>query len=278
MARRLSLQDRQAIRREAVRFLHEVGFREPPLVSNLALSARQLSLFPGDLEEVLANHDLDPDTISQVDALLQVPEKMIAVRRSLTPPQQKWGCIHEAAHDYLAWHRDLLYFCSILSLPPEVRSKMEAEADTFTADALFFGDKFSNEVRDFDFGLSGPKELAETRYLTSYYATFRRYVEGNDTPCCLLIWQPKYGGMEFEGPQSLVLRYYVKSPSYKGHIPPGQEAAASGEIRQAFNNSGQIRMHEIVLESDARSKRTLKAQSFSNSYTVFTLVWDQRHR
>lgn len=278
MVRRLSDEDRRAIRRDAVRFLKEVGFREPPLIPEVALSARQLSLFPGDLEEVLANHDLDPETANRVDALLQVPERLIALRRSLTPPQQKWGCIHEAAHDYLPWHKDVLYFCPILRLPPEVRSKLEAEADAFTAEAFFFGNRFAKEARDFDFGLAGPKELAEKRYLASYYAAFRRYVEENGSPCCLLIWQPKYGGKEFGDPESLVLKYYVKSPTYRGHTPPGQEASTSGGIWQAFGNVGQITAHELVFGTDGKSKRTLRAESFSNSYTVFTLVWEDRDR
>ncbi len=278
MVRRLSSEDRRAIRRNAVRFLKEVGFHEPPLIPEVALSARQLSLFPGDLEEVLANHDLGPETAHRVDALLQVHERLIALRRSLTPPQQKWGCIHEAAHDYLPWHKDVLYFCPILRLPPELRSKLEGEADAFTAEAFFFGNRFAKEARDFDFGLTGPKELAEKRYLASYYAAFRRYVEENRSPCCLLIWQPKYGGKESGDPESLVLKYYVKSQTYRGHTPPGQEASNSGGIRQAFGNVGQITAHELLLETDGKSKRTLRAESFSNSYTVFTLVWEDRAR
>lgn len=272
MGRTLSTEDRDAIRRQATRFLRETGFREPPLVPNAALRARQLSLLDGDLEEILADHDLDPDTIGRVDALLQVPERLIALRRSLTLPQQKWGCIHEAAHDYLPWHKEVLYYCSILRLPPEVRSKLEAEADAFTAEAFFYGDRFTREAREHDFGLAGPKELAEKRYLTSYYATFRRYVEENDTPCCLIIWQPRYGDTASENPGSLMLRYYVKSPTYRGHIPPGQEASTSGGIWQAYRNPGQIRSHEVAFGSDGKSKRTIKAESFSNSYTVFTLL------
>lgn len=279
MFRKLSAEDKRAIRREAVNFLKQAGFRDPPLIPSLALSARQLSLFAGDLEEVLANHDLDPEAVSQVDALLQVREKLIALRRSLTPAQQKWGCIHEAAHDYLLWHKDLLYFCSILRLPPDVRSKLEAEADSFTAEAFFFGDRFTKEVRDFDFGLAGPVELAGKHYLTSYYATFRRYVEENTLPCCLLVWQPKYGDAKSGGPESLVLKYYVKSPTYPRHIPPGQEASASSEIWQTFiSDAGQIRAHEVVFKSGEKSRRVLRAESFSNSYTVFTLVWNDRHR
>jgi len=272
LAKRLSEEDRRAIRRNATQFLKEVGLREPPLIPEVALSARQLSLFSGDLEEILVNHDLDPETANRVDALLQVPERLIALRRSLTLPQQRWGCVHETAHDYLSWHRDLLYFCSILRLPPEVRGKMESEADAFAADAFFFGDRFTEEVRDFNLGLAGPKELAEKRYSTSYYATFRRYVEENASSCCLLICQPRYGDAEFGSPDSLVLKYYVKSPTYRRHIAPGQEVPASSGIWQAFNNVGQVTPHELVVGTDGKSK--LRAESFSNSYTVFTLVWE----
>ncbi len=278
MSRKLSAEDKRAVQREALRFLKQAGFSDPPLIPGLALNARQLSLFEGDLEEILVDHHLDQEAAGKIDALLQVPERLIAIRRSLTPAQQKWGCIHEAAHDYLPWHKELLYCCSILRLPPEVRSKLESEADAFAADALFFGDRFTKEVRDFDFGLAGAKELAEKRYSTSYYATFRRYVEENPSPCCLLICQPKYDGTEFGNPNSLILKYYVKSPTYRRHIPPGQEAPTASGIWEAFNNAGQIKIHEVVFESEKQSARTMRAESFSNSYTVFTLVWEERDR
>ena len=71
----------------------------------------------------------------------------------------------------------------------------------------------------------------------------------------------------------LVLHYYVKSKDFHGHVDPGQVADPDEVATKMFTDSilGVIK-HELILADGSGQRYVAQAESFSNSYNVFTLI------
>ena len=159
-------------------------------------------------------------------------------------------------------------------LPANLQEQFEAEADIFAAEAFFFADKFVQQVAKRDWGLAAAAELADDVYGTSFHATFRHYVESSDKACCLLVWRPSTKATELWTPSSMSLHYYIPSPSFNGHIDPGQVADPDDVVSKLYSEPSGDRVvkHEMRFEAEGGTAMVAPAQSFSNSYVVFTLV------
>lgn len=272
MARITNL-DRLAIRSEAERFLATHGFSNPPLPPGQALAARNLEVDQLSLDDLLVKANLPPEDHESIQAMLDARERAVAFKRGLPTQKKNWGSLHEVAHEFLPWQRDLLYCCPLLSLPTEVQQQLEAEADVFAAEAFFFGKRFQRQAFSGDVGLATAVELATHIYGTSIHSTFAHYAEESPLPHCLLVWKPKNenGGRLFCG--ELALQYYVKSRSFRGYVDPGQIADPDGVVTKLFTDSTQgIIKHDMVLTDGSGKDYLAHAESFSNSYTVFTLI------
>ena len=77
----------------------------------------------------------------------------------------------------------------------------------------------------------------------------------------------------------LALRYYVKSESFRGHIDPGKVAAPDEAVTKLFEDSSLgVINHEMVFVDKSGQEHIAQAESFSNSYHVFTLIPQPIHR
>ena len=151
---------RLSIRNEAERFLTTHGFSVPPLPSDQALAARKLAVSQLSLDDLLLKANLPPEDHMKIQAMLDANARTVAFKRDLPEKKKDWGSLHEVAHEFIPWQRDLLYFCPLLSLPVSLQEELEAEADVFAAEAFFFGSGFHKEAYSGDLSLNTAIELA----------------------------------------------------------------------------------------------------------------------
>ena len=205
--------------------------------------------------------------------MLDAKERAVAFRRGLPSQKKNWGSLHEVAHEFLPWQRELLYCCPLLWLPANVQKQLEAEADVFAAEAFFFGQQFHEQAFAGDVGLTSAIELATSVYGTSIHSTFAHYVEESPLPRCLLVWKPESKNGAPRPCEKLALHYYVKSKGFNWHVGPGQIADPDRVVTKLFKNStlGVIK-HQVILADGSGQDYLAQAESFSNSYTVFTLI------
>ena len=270
---RITHADRLAIRTEAERFLATYGFSAPPLPSDQALAARNLEVAQLSLDDLLVKVNLAPQDHQKIQAMLNAEERSVAFRRGLPQQKKQWGSLHEVGHEFLPWQRELLYCCPLLLLPPSVQDQFEAEADLFAAEAFFFGRQFHKQAFSGELSLGTAIELATDVYQTSLHATFAHYVEESPQPRCLLVWKPKGRNGTWRPSEKLALHYYVKSKGFNGHVDPGQDADPDGIIAKLLNSpSLGVVQHEMILVDRRGKDLVAQAESFSNSYNVFTLI------
>ncbi len=264
---------RGAIRKEAERFLATHGFSEPPLPSDQALAARKLAVSQFSLDDLLVEANLPPEDHRKIQAMLDAGERTVAFKKNLHEKKKDWGALHEVAHEFIPWQRELLYFCPLLWLPSQVQNQFESEADVFAAEAFFFGSRFHKQAYEGDFGLSTAIELATDVYGTSFHATFAHYVEESPLSRCILVWKPNSRNGSSESPVGLELHYYIKSRSFIGHIEPGQMADPDEAVSKVFGSPDLgVVNHEMIFLSRSGEELVADAESFSNSYNVFTLI------
>ena len=265
--------NRLSIRGEAERFLETHGFSTPPLPSDQALAARKLVVAQLSLDDLLIRANLPPEDSGKIQAMLDADARTVAFKRDLPEKKRNWGSLHEVGHEFMPWQRDLLYYCPLLSLPARLQEQLEAEADIFAAEAFFFGGQFHRQAYSGDFSLNTAIELASNVYRTSFHATFAHYVEESPLPCCLLVWKRRERNGLPSSSALLELHYYVKSKSFLGHIKLGQIADQDEAVTKVFMGSSLgVVKHEIVLKSKSGEDCLAAAESFSNSYNVFTLI------
>ena len=259
-------------------FLKEHGFSSPPLPPDQALAARKLEVTQLSLDDLLVKANLPPKEHKKIQAMLDVEERAVTFRAGLPMQQRNWGALHEIGHEFLPWQRELLCFCPLLWLPVNLQEQFEAEADIFAAEAFFFGDQFERYASQGDWSLATARDLAEKVYGTSLHATFHHYVERSAVPACLLVWRPATPKGDVWLPQSVSLHYYVPSKTFRGHIDPGQIADPEEVVSKLFNDpsiEGIVR-HDMVFKTKSGDELVASAESFCNSYAVFTLISQPR--
>ena len=264
---------RLSVRGETERFLATHGFSAPPLPSDQALAARKLAVSQFSLDDLLLRANLPPEDHKKIQAMLDADARTVAFKRGLPAKKKDWGSLHEVAHEFIPWQRDLLYYCPLLWLPAHLQAQFEAEAELFAAEAFFFGRRFHKQAYSGELSLSTAIELASNLYGTSFHATFAHYVEESPLPRCLLVWRPHARNGSTEASTGLELHYYLKSRSFLGHIEPGQIADPDGAISTLFTALRPVvTRHEMVFQAASGEERVVDAESFSNSYNVFTLI------
>ena len=275
----ISGEDRRSIRAEAERFLATHGFSAPPLPPDQALAARDLKVGQLSLDDLIVKANLPPEDRHGIQAMLDAQERTVIFRSGLPAQKRNWGSLHEVAHEFLPWQRELLYCCPLLWLPPDVQKQLEAEADVFAAEAFFFGRQFHKQAFSGNLGLASAIELATSVYGTSFHSTFAHYVEESPSPLCLLVWKPQWRDGFLPGGEGLILHYYVKSKHFNGHVGPGQIADPDGAVCKVFSEPASgIVTHELTFVDRSGLGYIVQAESFSNSYNVFTLIPEPTRR
>ena len=272
MARMLN-SDRLPIRAEAERFLAMHDFSTPPLLPDQALAARNLEVAQLSLDDLLVKANLPPEDHQSIQAMLDVQERFVVFRSRLPSQKRNWGSLHEVAHEFLPWQRELLYCCPLLLLPANIQRQLEAEADVFAAEAFFFGQQFHKQAFSGDLGLTSAIELATSVYGTSLHSTFAHYVEESPLPLCLLVWKPESKNGSLQPRRELALHYYVKSKGFHWYVDSGHISDPDEVVNTIITDSTMgIIKHEMILADRSGHDYLAQAESFSNSYTVFTLI------
>jgi len=259
---------------QATKFLSEHGFEVPPLPPDQALQARKLEVTQFSLDDLLIKINLPPEHRNKIQAMLDTQERAVTFRNGLPVQQRNWGSLHEIGHEFLPWQSQLIYCCPLLMLPVSIQEQFEMEADIFAAETFFFGERFVKYMSQGDWGLATAVHLANNVFETSLHATFRHYVENSEKACCLLVWRPKPkdGALWTPGTDSMSLQHYIKSSAFKGHIKPGQIADSDDDITKVYcGTPNKIVRHQMQFKSD-NGTLISDAESYSNSYNVFTLI------
>lgn len=117
--------------------------------------------------------------------------------------------LHEVAHAYLEWQRDLYRFVQedeASGIAHSLRDRFELEANQFAWELIFQCDRFQRDAERCPFSLDTPVKLAD-RYGTSVYAAVRWFVATSGRPCALFVYSRQPGvGMRARRP--------VQSPGF----------------------------------------------------------------
>jgi hypothetical protein len=270
----MSISDRLSVKAEAERFLATHGFSAPPLPPDEALAARNLEVAQLSLDDLLVKANLPSEDHKSIQAMLNPRERVVVFRSGLPSQKRNWGSLHEVAHEFLPWQREILYCCPLLLLPANVQRQLEAEADLFAAEAFFFGQQFHKEAFVGDLGLDCAIKLANSVYGTSLHSTFAHYVEESPVPLCLLIWKPETAkGLNTPGGE-LGVQYFVKSKDFQWHVIPEQISDPDKVVSKMYDDSiSGVVKHELIVAGGSGQVYLAQAESFCNYYNVFTLMW-----
>ena len=269
----MSISDRLSVRAEAERFLATHGFSTPPLPPDEALAARNLEVAQLSLDDLLVKANLPSEDHKSIQAMLNARERMVVFRSGLPSQKRNWGALHEVAHEFLPWQREILYCCPLLSLPAKVQKQLEVEADMFAAEAFFFGQQFHKQAFAGDLGLSRAIELATSVYSTSFHSTFAHYVEQSPVPLCLLVWKPGTETALNRPGGELGVHYFVKSKDFNWWVVPDQISDPDKVVSKIYNDSSSgVVKHELIVTGGSGQVYLAKAESFCNYYNVFTLM------
>ena len=268
-----------SIRGQAEHFLETHGFLTPPLPSDQALAARKLEVAQLSLDDLLIRANLPPRESRKIQAMLDAGERTVAFRSGLPTKKRQWGALHEVGHEFIPWQREVLFCCPLLLLPEHVQQQFEVEADRFAAEAFFFGKQFHKQAYDDDLCLDTAMKLAAEIYETSFHATFRHYVKESPIPCCLLVWR-KVDSNGFMGTSAgFKFHYFVKSNGFHWRIEKSLIEDPDDAVARVFMDPtlGVVN-HEIVLKDKSTRFWIAQAESFSNSYSAFTLLSQPKPR
>ena len=185
------------------------------------------------------------------------------------------GCL-----SHLAWQRDLYHLVetSEQSIAPDVAELFDREANVFAKEVLFQNDGFSNEAAEMEFGLETPVDLSK-KYGASIHASIWEFIAKNHRPCVVLVTSlPVVSrGVGFRAR----LRQSIRSRSFAEHF-------GEPEWPRVFTPDDQIGGLLPVGPCQGSDKITISltdmngdlleciAESFSNSYNVFVLIYPVR--
>ncbi len=179
-----------------------------PILELLGLTHLSLN-FAADLPEAVSASGERPR------ALISFPERVIATDRELSAPRARLSTFHEIAHYVLPDQVESIVLCTACDLSHFARSAREQGANAFAADLLFHGVRFLLEANSSPICAATVKQLAH-KYLASYEATARRFVEKNLRPCMLVVYTPVADDKRIDIGQEprWDVRYSVPSPTF----------------------------------------------------------------
>ncbi len=162
--------------------------------------------------------------------LVDIPGSTIYVRPEISLADLPPLVLHETAHAYLDWQRDLYLYvqeddaCCIAS---DLKDQFESEANRFAWELIFQVDRFHRDAEKGPFSLETPVKLAN-RYGTGVYPAVRWFVETNSRQCaCLFTAARAKAGSSDGGHESLFNRQLLRSVS---ETFPGPKLSAKADL------------------------------------------------
>lgn len=283
----------------------ESGDEIARLTEGLLLKAGANGRFPTAVDDLLAAADLvEPsESLLAETALAQAPRHLREAIARLTRKvealldrrareihlhpdieldgQRAFKRLHEVSHDLLPWQSALAFADDNLTLSWSTKLLFEQEANQGAAELLFQRDTFRQVAADYDIGIAAVIELA-SMFGASIHATFRRYVETHNHRVAGIVLDPRpvrreptaFRRREVVGSTSWIDRFGTTSDwprqmsetEYPFLVPL---ASTWGVVDKTF---------EAKLTDGGGVERPLKVEAFSNTYSIFVLLWRPKRR
>lgn len=214
--------------------------------------------------------------LTKVVGLFDATARLIYIDRTLHVVKQTFVRLHETAHGFLSWQRDLYAVVEDCeqTLSPETAELFDREANVFASEVLFQLDGFANEVADQPFGIKVPLRFAK-KYGASLYSSIRQYVSKSPERCCVLVLNPPEL-MDEEGFRC-ELRRVVASESFlesMGVIPWPDVITPSDPLGALVPVGGRrmSRPRSIRILDQNGDPHDCVAEAFTQGYQVFVLL------
>jgi hypothetical protein len=190
---------RERVRKEALKMLIKTGAlgRFPTPVEDV-LSVARLEVVPEDLADLpfldrMRSKALGSlkRALSKVLGVFDVKAGLVFIDRKVKIVKQTFLKLHEVAHSFLPWQRDVYSIIEDCegTLEPETADLFDREANLFATEVLFQLDGFIQETADSPFGIKIPLGLSR-KYGASAYAAIRQYVAKNHRACAVVVLNP----------------------------------------------------------------------------------------
>ncbi len=214
--------------------------------------------------------------LSKVIGLFDARSRFVFIDRSLHAVKQTFIRLHETAHGFLSWQKDMYAVVedSKLNLEPDVADLFDREANVFASEVLFQLDAFSEEANDREFSIFTPVRMSK-KYGASIYSSVRQYVSKNPKSCTVIVLNPPV--LEVGNGFKASLRRAIYSPSFLerfGELQLPEFFTPDDKIGAMVpvGNRKSSGKREIVLEDKDGVAHECIAEAFTQTYQVFILI------
>lgn len=214
--------------------------------------------------------------LKKVVGLFDARSRLVFIDRSLHLVKQKFIKLHETAHGFLSWQRDMYAVVEDCeqSLAPDVADLFDREANVFASEVLFQLNGFITEANDHDFSIFTPIRVGK-KYGASVYSSIRQYVSKNSRACTVIVLDPPVF-VENDG-FTAQLRRNVSSPLFHeqfGDIQLPNQFTPDDKIGKMvpLGNRKVSGKREISLVDRNGMEHECIAEAFTQGYQVFILI------
>lgn len=215
--------------------------------------------------------------LSKVLGIFDARDRLVFIDRSLKSVKKAFVKLHETAHGFLMWQRDLyaLVEDGENNIDPDIADTFDREANVFASEVLFQCDGFINEANDHDFGIFVPVRISK-HYGGSIYASVRQYVSKNHRACAVIILNPPVIDINV-GFKAYVRRAPVTSPAFKNvfgelklpeYFTPDDKI---GKMVPINNRRASGKRSLPIIDSNGKEHECI-CEAFTNTYQVFILI------
>ncbi len=214
--------------------------------------------------------------LSKVSGIFDVAGRIIYVDQTLHAVKQTFLKLHEIAHSFMPWQRNL--YSAIEDCKKTIESEQadafDREANVFASEVLFQGNHFMEEAADCTFGILTPVNLSK-KYGASIYAAVRRYVRTNPRACAVLVINSPILA-EVDG-FIATLRRVEMSETFLlqfGNIAFAEQFTPDDQIGAMIpiEKRRMTRPRIILLEDINGATHECVAEAFTQTYQIFILI------
>ncbi len=279
----------QEINKIASRILKEAGLLKPPIKVDDILKHLNLHCGYYDLSDPTLIDEIKHRMKVEVDKLKNILKHLnflaatipgqgkIFVDSSIHDSKKKWATLHEAAHNFLPWHKAFAHADTAEMLNPDFQMQLEQEANHGVQRLLFMGDSFKNNAMDSKPSLKAISELRD-EYDSSWEATLRHYVlNTHDVPMMLMVC-PKFWDTAHPN-HKRGFRYFLRSTVCTARFPGLRTEAILRCIdRTAITaeNIHKVEPTHIQGPDIVGDKHLFRIEMLFNQYDIFILVFPEK--
>lgn len=214
--------------------------------------------------------------LTKVLGLFDARSRLVFIDRSIHIVKQTFIRLHETAHGFLPWQKDLYVVVEDCkkTLDPHVADLFDRQANVFASEVLFQLDAFAEESFEQEFTIFTPVNLSK-KYGASIYSSIRQYVSKNPRTCTVIVLNPPE-------PQEGIgyyctLRRVISSPSFEEKfkgikwpdvLTPDSKIGAMIPTGKQRSSGKQ----EIELIDTNGNSHICIAEAFTQTWQVFILI------